>query len=152
MAGILANSTSKTMVSSSAYATSTGYITGERIVLTATPPGTDYLWASGAPSSSSVARSELSAETGSSVYFVPDVAGYYVVTCNVDGTDYVIRLSVVSASLSLALAEGVRLSPVIDAQVPTPAAGVCLYYSSTQSALAIKDSDGDVFTVDLTAA
>lgn len=150
--GILANSASATMVSSGADASASGYLTSERIVLTTNPTGTNYVWASSAPSNSSLARSSLSGETGSSVTFTPDVAGYYTITCTVDGvTSYVLRISVTATGVSQ-LVECIRFSPKTDASVPVPAVGMTLYFSSDQDAMVFKDPAGDIFPVEIGAA
>lgn len=146
MAGILANSASATMLSgdTSADNARSGYITSERVVLTTTPTGTDYVWAIAAPNSSSIARSALSAETGSSVTFTPDVAGYFTVTCTVDSTTtYVLRLSVTATAVSQ-LVECIRFSPKTNASIPTPAAGVIVFFSSDSGVLSKKDTTGTV--------
>lgn len=149
MAGILANSASATMLSgdTSADNARSGYITSERIVLTTNPTGTDYVWASSAPSNSSLARSALSAETGASVTFTPDVAGFYTITCTVDSvTSYVLRISVTATAVSQ-LVECIRFSPKTNASIPTPAAGVVVFFSSDDEVLSQKDSNGDVTAV-----
>jgi hypothetical protein len=64
----------------------------------------------------------------------------------VSGTTYILRISVTQLAVSYAL-EALRLSPVADSQVATPATGVALYYSSTQSALCTKNSAGTVTPV-----
>jgi hypothetical protein len=127
-----------------------GRVTGEMCTLTVSPSADDLTWTIGQPSSSSRARSALSAETGASVSFTPDSAGVYLITCTADGTDYVLRISVTSTAISH-LVEAIRLSPKTDASIPAPSAGMMLYYSSDQDALCVKDTDDDVFTVDLTA-
>lgn len=153
MAGILANSASQTMTSGDTSATKSvmGYITAERVTLTTTPTGTAYVWALAIPSGSSAARSNLSATSGESVYFRPDVEGNYVVQCTVDSTTvYTITIAVV-ASVVASVTGATRYLPRTDASVPTPATGVVLYYSSDQSALCVKDSAGAVSTINLTA-
>jgi hypothetical protein len=128
-----------------------GRITGEQITLTVSPAATDYQWSLAIPSAASPARSALSAETGSSVKFTPDVAGVWTVTATVDSSVvYVLRIGVTSTAISQ-LAEAIRLTPKTNASVPTPAVGVCLFYSSDEGALCIKDAAGAVFTVDVTA-
>jgi hypothetical protein len=150
--GILANSASSTQTSSGADASVSGYVVNERIVLTTNPTGTDYVWALGGPANTTVARSALSAETGASVTFTPDVSGYWVATCTVDSTTtYVLRISVENTAISQ-LVEAVRFSPKSDSSVPTPAVGQTMYFSSDQDALVVKDSAGDIFPVELGAA
>ncbi len=132
--------------------TVSGYVAGERITLSTTPTGTDYVWSSTAPSGSSVTRSALSGSSGASVTFAPDVGGTYLVTCVVDSTTtYVIRITCQAAAIAEPV-EAVRFSPRTDASIPAPAAGVTMYYSSTKSALVIKTPAGTIYTVDLTVA
>ncbi len=151
MAGILANSPTKTMVSGDTSANNavSGYLSGETITLTATPAGSSYSWSLARPSDST-ARADLSALTGDSVTIKPDAEGYYVVTANVDGTTYVLRIAVANVG-TVSDRSILRLSPLADSQVPTPALGVNVFYSSTQDSLAFKDAAGDVFTIDSTA-
>jgi hypothetical protein len=102
------------------------------------------------PAASSRARSALSAETGATVTFTPDVAGYYVLTATVDSvTAYILRIAVTSTAISQ-LVEAIRFSPKTDSSVPAPALGLTMYYSSDQDALCVKDPDDAVSTVDLT--
>lgn len=150
MAGILANSVSRTMLAAETAADKavSGYITNEQITLTVSPTGTDYLWSQAKPAGSS-ARSDLSASTGASVVLTPDVEGYYLVTCIVDSTTtYVIRMAVVNISAVSTLG-AMRLTPNEDAQIPTPPLGVTLYFSSDQSALCFKDSSGVVNVIEV---
>lgn len=153
MAGILANSASHTMVGgdTSANDVESGYITGEQIVLGANPTGTTYSWGQSLPVGSTPARSALSSSSSAAPTFTPDVAGEYVITCTVDGvTSYVIRLSV--EAVTPAIATGAfRLLPRTNASVPTPTTGATLFYSSDEDAVCVKDTGGDVSTVDLTA-
>lgn len=138
------------MTSSSADAVSTGYVTHERVTLSTNPTGTSYSWGMSAPIGSAVSRSALSSYDTASPTFIPDVAGVYVLTCTVDATTYTLRVTATSTSFAQ-LVEAVRFSPKTDASVPTPAAGLTMYYSSDQTALCVKDSAGDVSTIDLTA-
>lgn len=152
MAGILANSASKTMVAgdTSADKVVSNYVAGERILLTVAPTGTTYAWSSSAPSSSSAARSALSADSGASVFFTPDVGGTYLITCTVDGaTVYVIRITVQAAAVAEPV-EAVRYSPRADSTVPAPAAGRAMYFSSDQNAMVTKDPSGTIRTLDET--
>ena len=152
MAGILANSASKTMASgdTSAANSVTGYITGERVTLTTTPTGSAYVWALATPTGSA-AGVDLSAPDGASVYFRPDVEGTYVASVTVDSvTVYTIMLSVVASAVA-EVSGATHYLPRTDASVPTPSTGVTLYYSSTQSALCQKDSAGAVSTINKTA-
>lgn len=146
--GILANSSSSTMVADDAAAdnTFTGYVTDEQITLTVTPTGTNYAWSMAIPSASSPLRSELSAETGASVTFTPDVAGYYTIVCIVDSTTtYVLRLSVTAITATVS-SGAINFPDVTDNSVPTPTTGLTLYSSSTQGTIAVKDTGGTVST------
>lgn len=143
MAGILANSVTNTMTTGTTDAAVTGYLSGEAVTLSTNPAGTDYVWALSRPSGSTT-RSELTGTTGASVKFSPDVEGYYVVTCTVDSsTVYVLRISVLAIG-SVADRSVIRLAPILDAQVPTPATGVSLFCRSSTGLLAFKDSTGTV--------
>ena len=144
--GILANSVSVTMSSSTADDVSSGYVTGERITLTTSPTGTNYVWSHGTPSASARARSALSDTTGASVDFFPDAGGTYTVQCDVDGTVYLLRLTVQDASVSENV-EALRLSPRGDTTVPAPALGFALYYSADQATLVVKAPNGDILPV-----
>jgi hypothetical protein len=150
MAGLLANSVSVSMVSGSADASQAGFLTGEQIVLSTTPTAASYSWGVAKPSGSS-GRAALSEDDVAAPVFTPDVAGYYVFTCTIaGGTAYVLRANVTALAVA-SPTQALRLSPVTDAQVEAPAVGMALYYSSTQSALCVKDANDDVFTVDVTA-
>jgi hypothetical protein len=147
MAGILANSASVTMVSGTANNTQAGYLVGEQITLSTNPTGSIYSWGESIPSGSSSAKSALSSTTEASPRFTPDVAGEYVVTVTVDSTTtYVLRCSVTAAP-SVALVSTMRLLPVLDANVPIPATGVTLFYSSDDDVMKIRKPDGTYATV-----
>lgn len=152
MAGILANSVSKTMSAGDTSADNvvTNFVAGERITLSTTPTGSAYAWTISAPSGSSAARAALYGDTEASPFFTPDVGGTFLVTCSCDGTNYVLRITTQAAAVSEP-AEALRFSPRSDTTIPAPAAGVALYYSSDQNALCVKDASGAVFTVNLTA-
>ena len=154
MAGITAAAASKTLLSgaTSADNTSSDWVTGERVTLGVTPSGTGYLWSMSAPTSSAVARSELSSTSDAAPTILPDVAGTYTITCLVSGvTTYVLRLTVQAVAIAEPI-EALRFSPRADTTIPAPAAGVTMFYSSTQSALVIKTVAGTIYTVDLTVA
>ena len=153
MAGITATSASASVSSPSADNTASGYVTGERITLGTTPAASSsYQWGQAAPSASALARSAVDNDTAAAPTFVPDVAGTYVVTCLVDGaTTYTLRLTVQSVSIAEPV-EAVRFSPRADTTIPAPAAGVTMYYSSTHSALVVKDSSNVVKPVTLGSA
>lgn len=149
MAGIVAAAASKTHAASGADVSDSGFITGEQVALSVTPTGTDYQWALAIPSGSSSARVRFSGDDTATASFTPDVAGIYSVSVVVDGTTYILRLSVTQLAQSTTL-EALRLIPVADSQVPAPAVGVAVYYSSTRSALVVKDTSNTVRTVTLT--
>lgn len=153
MAGILANSSSKTTTSGDTAAdqTFTGYVRNERITLGVTPAASSsYLWALGLPAGSSANKARLTATDVAAPAFVPDIGGTYVLTCQVDGTTtYTLRLTALDVAVSESV-EALRMLPRADAQVTAPSAGVVLYYSSTQGGLAFKTSTGAVRVVDFT--
>ena len=148
MAGILANSASVTMVSgdTSADNTQAGFVTNETITLSASPAGTTYIWGLAKPSGAS-SRSSLSDSTSASISFTPDVAGTWTITVDVDGTDYVLRVTGTAVSVT-SVANAHRFSPVTNASIPTPALGISMYYSSTDSRAAFKDTAGVVHPLD----
>jgi hypothetical protein len=150
MAGIVASSATTNNSGSTASDSSvSGYIAGERITLTTTPTGTSYAWTLSTPNGSE--RASLTADDEAAVSFVPDYEGYYVVTCTVSGSMvYVLRVAVSNIG-AVNVVDAMRLVPLTDTQVPTPATGATLYYSSTQSALAVKLTNGTVHTLDITA-
>lgn len=148
MAGILANSATETMVDgeTSADNSHSGYITKERITLSVTGSPTTVQWALAKPTTSgSICR--LDDDEAFSPSFVPDVGGYYVVTCVLDGsTSYVLRIAAADVSL-VSTITSIRFPPVANASVPAPAAGVTLFYSADDDALSVKLPDGTVSAV-----
>lgn len=151
MAGIIASSVSRPMLAAETAADKSvsGYLTNEQITLSTTPTGSNYVWLQTKPNGSTV-RSSLSASTGASIVFSPDIEGTYLVTCIVDSTTtYVIRMAAVNVGAVSALG-ALSFAPLADAQVPTPATGVTVYYSSTAGALVHKDSAGVVSVIDVT--
>ena len=143
MAGILANSATASMVDGDTSADNavSGYITGEQITLTVTDASpASVSWGQSLPAASSSSRSELDDDDVETVHFTPDVGGFYTITANVDGTTYVLRISV--ASVAQNTIEGsLGLQPLTDAQVPTPSSGVNLFCGSDHnSQLAIKSA------------
>lgn len=149
--GILANSASVTHSSSTSDDTNAGYLNQEQITLSLSVAGSSFLWGLAKPVDSGP-QAKLSATDTATVKLVPDVAGYYTVTCLVDGTTtYVLRISVINSVVSTAK-EALRMQPVADAQVTAPAVGMVLYCGADHSnVLCVKDSAGNVFTVDVTA-
>lgn len=153
--GILANSATVAHSSSSADDTNTGYISGERVTLTISgAPATTYQWSMAIPSTSATARSALSNTAVASPSFLPDVAGFYVLTCVATTagvpTTYILRISVRQSSVATAV-EALRLMPIADALVPAPPVGCALYFSEEQGTLCMKLANGDIHTVDSTA-
>lgn len=147
MAGILANSVTQTMVSGSVDASQAGYLNGEQITLTTTPAGSSYAWSVSRPAGSSAGRSALSSASAAAPTFTPDVAGYYVVTCLVDSTAYVLRLNVTSLAVQTP-SQALRLSPVTDAQVEAPTVGIALFCGSDHgNVLCVKYSNDVVHVV-----
>lgn len=146
MAGILANSSSVTMSSGTVDNTKAGYVVGEQVVLTTTPVGSSYAWAQSIPSGSAPARSVLSDAAVAAPSFIPDVAGVYTLVCTVDGTTYILRISV-TLPASASIAQAVRFSPVPDASVAAPALGRTMYFSSDANAMVTKDPSGTVTPV-----
>jgi hypothetical protein len=122
--------------------TQAGFITAEAVTLSTTPTGTDYSWAIAKPSGAT-SRSNLSDDDIASPVFIPDVAGTYTITCDVDGTDYTLRATVTAVAVT-SVANGHRFSPVTNTSIPTPALGETLFYSSDSSKLVKKDSSGVV--------
>lgn len=144
MAGIIASSATKTMASgdTSADGSVSGYIVGEQITLSTTPTGTNYSWGEAIPSASATARSKLSATTGASVTFTPDVAGYYTITCIVDSlTTYVLRLSVTQATAAVSTG-ATNYPPVVAGSVPSPQTGVTIFVDSATITLTQKTTNG----------
>lgn len=148
MAGIKANSSSKTMVDGDTAVDKSvsGYLTAEQIVLTTTPTGSTYSWAISKPAGAT-ARSDLSDSDDASITFSPDVEGTYLVTVVVDGsTTYVIRIACVHISAVSTLG-ALHFLPIANSQVPTPASGRTVYYSSDAAALVEKRPDGTVHVI-----
>lgn len=151
MAGISAVSASKTHSASGADVSATGFIVGERIALSATPTGSGYQWAMAAPTDSAPAYSGLDDDTDATPRFIPDVAGYYVLSVDVDGTQYVLRISVAAVG-TVRASEVYNFQPLTDSQVSTPQVGFSFFCGADHSNLpCIKKTDGTVHTVDLTA-
>lgn len=150
MAGITATATTGSHAASGADATASGFICAEAVTLVTSPTGTTYAWSLSLPSGSNAGRVGFAGETSASASFTPDVSGAYTVSVDVDGTTYILRITAANIALTNTV-EGLRLQPVADSRMPAPSSGATLYWSSTQNALAIKDSAGAVSTVDVTA-
>lgn len=150
MAGIIADSASQTMGAGDTSADNSrgGYLTRERITLSTNPTGSTYAWGLAAPVGSAAARSALTDSAAASPTFYPDVAGYYVVTCTVNGsTFYVLRLSITQAAVSTSV-EAVRHQPKTNTAITAPALGQAVFHSSDTSLLSAKRSDGTVRTLE----
>ena len=150
MAGITATASTGSHAASGVDASASDFITGEIVTLVTSPTGTVYSWSLSLPSGSNALRVGFAGETTATASFTPDVSGTYTATVNVDGTTYVLRIAAANIALTNTV-EGLRLQPIADARVPTPSTGATVYYSSTQGALAMKNSAGAVFTIDKTA-
>lgn len=144
MAGIMANSVSATMVSGDTAADKSvsGYLTKEAISLSVTG-GSTFSWSLSKPTASG-STVALKTPTAASSGFSPDVEGYYVVTCLVDGTTlYVLRLATADVS-PVGTMTALRLIPVANATIPTPVAGATIFYSIEEDAVAKKLPNGTV--------
>lgn len=149
MAGILANSASETMVSgdTSADNTRAGYVVGEQITLATVPTGSVYSWSLSKPEGAT-SRSNLSDATVASPVFVPDYAGTWTVTCIVDNTTYVLRLTATAVAIT-SVANAHRFAPVTNNSVPAPATGLTLFCSSdAANQLRAKNTSGTVLSLD----
>lgn len=137
MAGILANSASVSMLVGSPDANQDGYLSGEQITLTVTPGASSVQWSAAKPTSS-LDSSELSADTGHSVTFTPDVGGYYVFVALVDGTTtYVLRIAVTEVAAVVPY-EALRMIPTDSDTVPTPVMGGAVHESIDGTGLVVK--------------
>jgi len=153
MAGILANSASRTMVSGDTLPDNTrsGYVVGEQVVLAAVPTGSVYLWSSSRPEGAT-SRSNLSDRTAASPVFVPDYAGTWTITCIVDNATYVLRLTATAVAIT-SVANAHRFSPVTNNSVPSPATGLTLFCSSDAANLfRAKNTSGAVLPLDAVSA
>lgn len=145
MAGIKANSITKTMVDADTAVNKTvsAYLVSEEIILNTSPTGTTYAWAISKPSGSG-ARSNLSATSGDTVRFTPDAEGQYLVTVIVNGvTTYDILIGCVRVQ-NPSFAGALRFFPVANSQIPTPNQGSTIGFSSDLGVMAEKHSDGSV--------
>lgn len=147
MAGILAISAAVPTPGTAANNAVAGYITAQQISLSTTPTGAAYVWSLSVPAGSTVARSGLTAASGATSSFTPDVAGEYVVICTVDSvTTYTIRCSV-TAVTAVNATGATRYLPVPDASVTAPATGCVLYMSSTTNKLSVKFPNNSIQTL-----
>lgn len=144
MAGIGAASVTKTHAASGADVTTTGFLKNEQVTLSADISGSGYAWSIAFPSDSAAGRAALDDDTSATPKFTPDVPGFYTVSVVVDGTTtYVLRIAVVAVAIARQL-EAMNFAPLANTQVPTPIAGVTLYYSTDSSKLVVKDTSGTV--------
>lgn len=146
MAGILAISVAVPSPGTAVNNAVAGYVTASAIVLTTTPTGSAYVWGLSIPSGSTIARSALTAASGATSGFTPDVAGEYTVTCTVDSTTvYTTRCSVTAAT-AVAATGATRYLPVTDTSIATPSTGCTLYMSSTTTPnkLSVKFPDASI--------
>lgn len=146
MAGILANSVAKQMLSGDTTENNSvsGYVVGDPITLSVTPTGTNYQWGEAIPVSSAPARSQLKSPTDASPSFIPDVAGQYVITVVVDLiTTYVIQIAVVDIS-PVTFTGGLEMPAVSDVSIPSPSVGLTVYNSIQHSGFVTKDPSGTI--------
>lgn len=147
MSGILAVSVSVPTPGTANPNVVAGYVVGEQIALSTVPSGSSYVWSQSIPAGSTPLRAGLTATSGASVNFTPDIVGEYVVACVVDGTTtYVIRLTVIAATVAAAVT-GTRYLPVTDGSVAAPSTGCVLYFSSTTSKLSVKFPNNSIQTL-----
>ena len=148
MAGITAISPSATLSagSTSADNSSSGWVTGERILLGVTPAASSsYAWSQSVPSASTRARSALEDDDIAAPGFTPDVGGTYVIVALIDGTtEYTLKLTVQNAAAS-ELEEALRWSPRLDSTITAPTLGLVQFYSDTWENLACKDPSDRVW-------
>src|SRR5579871_6720939 len=130
MAGILGTSVAVPTPGTAANNAVAGYVVGEMVSLSTTPTGSSYTWNLSLPSGSTSARAGLTANSGATSNFTPDVAGEYLVTCTVDSTTYTLRLSVTAAT-AVSATGATRYLPVTDTSVAAASTGCVLYFSST---------------------
>lgn len=114
-----------------------GYLTFERVTLATSPTGSSYSWGLSIPQGSSSDRSGISSTSVAAPTFLPDVGGEYVATCTVDGTFYVIRISVTKTAVATTQ-EALRLQVKADASVAAPGTGSAIYHSDELDHLAEK--------------
>lgn len=150
MAGIVCSSASASLVAgdTSVDASDSGYLTRERIVLGVTGAPTTTVWGLAKPTASA-ASCALDSTTSTAPTFTPDVEGYYVVTCVVDGsTSYALRLAVASVA-NVSTLTALRFLPIANASVPAPATGRTLFCSVEENGLAVKLPDNSVLGVEV---
>lgn len=143
MSGILANSSTKTMVSGDTTPDNavTGYVTQDEISLSVTGTPSSTVWALAKPAAETAAC-QLSSATDPNPKFTATAEGYFTVTCVVDGTTtYVIRIAVARVG-AVSTLTAVRLVPILNASVPTPATGRTVFSSIDLADLAQKLPDG----------
>ncbi len=145
MAGILANSLSKTMVAGDTAADDqeSDYVIKEKITLSTTPTGTDYQWSLTRPSTST--KAVLDSTSIASPVFTPDVDGVYLITVIVDSTTtFNLRATVLATSITN-ISQVLSYQPIKNASVPSPAgATLNMFNSNENAAMALKNSAGTV--------
>jgi hypothetical protein len=151
MAGILANSLSHQMVDgdTSPVNVVAGYVSGQVVTLSVVPTGSAYQWTLSNPSTSSRTRPPaISDIQGATPTFTPDVGGFYILTCIVDGvTSYTITLDVLDVAQPVNI-PALLAQEVSDVAIPSPpGAALTLYNSQEQGGLATKNSSGAVATL-----
>lgn len=122
-----------------------GFIRSEQITLSTTPTGTNYAWGQAIPVGSTTARSSLSATTGASITFTPDVAGYYVISCTVDSTTTYTLVISVTDTVTSTTTEALRVQAKADAGVPSPnALALAVYVSLATQGLVEKGPSAQI--------
>jgi len=148
MSGILANSSTATMVDADTTPDNarSGYVTADQITLGVTGTPVSTVWSMAKPSAETAAC-ELSSSTDPNPTFTATVDGYFTVVCVVDGTTtYVLRMAVARVGVVSTLT-AVRMLPILNASVPTPATGRTLFSSSDLNDLAQKLPDGITYAL-----
>lgn len=147
--GILANQTGgPVMTDGDADGVVAGYATNARITLSTTPAGAGHSWALSKPSGATV-RSDLSASSGASVSFVPDVEGVWLAVCTVSGPiTYTLQIQVAAAAPST-ISGALRFLARALASITTPLAGTeALYYDKDVGRYRSKTSAGTAREID----
>lgn len=145
MSGIKANSLSVTMLDGDTAIDKEigGFIDDELVTLTTSPTGSVYTWALSKPETST-ARANLSATSGATVTFTPDVEGVYHISATVDANAYQMRLTAI-AQTQANVTQTIRFQNTTDASIPTPLnGGVTLFNSDQFEGLSFKLDDGTI--------
>jgi hypothetical protein len=148
MAGILANSLSHQMVDgdTSPVNVVAGYVSGQVVTLSVTPTGSTYQWTLSNPSTSSRTRPPaLSDIQGATPTFTPDVGGFYILTCLVDGvTSYTLTLDVLDVAQPVNIPALLGQEVSESAVASPPGAALTVFKSKEQGIHVTKDSAGAV--------